>query len=222
MCGELQEAVMTTSPAQLVQFLQQENGRLQKENELLQEENRALHRYIDALKDLYSAAQRIMSEENLLDLLDEILYNAMVVLRAEDGSLLLLDEETDELVFAVVHGDIRGELRGYRISGDIGIAGWVATEGESLIVDSPRQDWRFSPQIDEAFGFVTRSILCVPMITRGKLIGVIELLNKYAEKTFTETDATLLSILAQIAATALDDMRSRFEAEENVALAQSR
>jgi GAF domain-containing protein len=197
-----------------MRFLQQENTRLQEENRALQEENRDLHRYIDALEDLYWAAQRITSEENLLDLLEQILYQAMVVLRAEDGSLLLLDEETDELVFAVVHGDIQGQLRGYRISGDIGIAGWVATEGEPLIVNNPRQDWRFSPQIDEAFGFVTRSILCVPMVTRGKLVGVIELLNKYNGDEFISTDITLLSILAHVAATALEDMRSRLELEE--------
>jgi GAF domain-containing protein len=203
-----------TSAPQLIRFLQQENTRLQDENKALQEKNQDLHHYINALEDLHWAAQRITSEENLIDLLDQILYHAMAVISAEDGSLLLLDEETDELVFAVVHGDIRGQLRGYRIGGDIGIAGWVATEGEPLIVNSPRQDWRFSPQIDEAFGFVTRSILCVPMITRGKLVGVIELLNKYNGTEFTETDATLLSILGHVAATALDDMRSRLEKEE--------
>lgn len=205
---------MSMSAPQLIRFLQQENARLQEENNSLREENRGLHRYMDALEDLYWAAQQITSEENLLDLLNHILYNAMVVLRAEDGSLLLLDEETDELVFAVVHGDIQGELRGYRISGDIGIAGWVATEGEPVISKNPRQDWRFSPQIDEAFGFVTRSILCVPMITRGKLVGVLELLNKYNGNEFIEADATLLSILAHVAATALEDMRAKLEAEE--------
>ena len=210
---------MSTSAPQLMRFLQQENTRLQEENRVLQEENRNLHRYIDALEDLYWAAQRITSEENLLDLLEQILYQAMVVLRAEDGSLLLLDEETDELVFAVVHGDIQGQLRGYRISGDIGIAGWVATESEPLIVNNPRQDWRFSPQIDEAFGFVTRSILCVPMVTRGKLVGVIELLNKYNGDEFISTDITLLSILAHVAATALEDMRSRLETEDLDAVA---
>jgi GAF domain-containing protein len=208
---------VNTSAPQLIRFLQQENARLQDENKALQEKNQDLHHYINALEDLHWAAQRITSEENLIDLLDQILYHAMAVISAEDGSLLLLDEETDELVFAVVHGDIRGQLRGYRIGGDIGIAGWVATEGEALIVNNPRQDWRFSPQIDEAFGFVTRSILCVPMITRGKLVGVIELLNKYNGTEFTEPDATLLSILGHVAATALDDMRSRLEKEEAIA-----
>ena len=208
---------MDTSAPQLIRFLQQENARLQDENKSLQEKNQDLRHYINALEDLHWAAQRITSEENLIDLHDQILYHAMAVISAEDGSLLLLDEETDELVFAVVHGDIRGQLRGYRIGGDIGIAGWVATEGEALIVNNPRQDWRFSPQIDEAFGFVTRSILCVPMLTRGKLVGVIELLNKYNGTEFTAPDATLLSILGHVAATALDDMRSRLEKEEALA-----
>jgi hypothetical protein len=63
-----------------MRFLQQENTRLQEENKGLQEQNRGLHHYLDALEDLYLAAQRITSEENLLDLLDQILYNAMVVL----------------------------------------------------------------------------------------------------------------------------------------------
>jgi GAF domain-containing protein len=95
----------------------------------------------------------------------------------------------------------------------VGIVGWVASQREPLIVDNPRQDGRFSLAVDEEFSFVTRSILCVPMITRGKLMGVIELLNK-AEGEFVETDATLLLILGQVAAIALEEMQTRLEAEE--------
>ena len=196
-----------------LRFLQQENARLQEENKTLREDSLAFRHYMEALKDLYWATQRITSEENLFKLLDQILYNALSVLRAEDGSLLLLDEETDELVFVLVHGDIRHELRGYRIKSDVGIAGWVASQREPLIVNNPRQDGRFSLDIDEEFSFVTRSILCVPMIARGKLIGVIELLNK-RDDDFAEADATLLLILGQVAAIALEEMQTRFEAEE--------
>jgi GAF domain-containing protein len=131
----------------------------------------------------------------------------------EDGSLLLLDEETDELVFVLVHGDIKNKLRGHRMKSDMGIAGWVAQKREPLIVNNPRQDIRFSLEVDEEFSFVTRSILCVPMITRGKLIGVIEVLNKQ-DNIFAEADATLLLILAQVAAIALEEMQTRLEAEE--------
>lgn len=201
-----------------LRFLQQENARLQDENKALREDSLAFRRYMEALKDLYGATQQITSEENLFALLDQILYNALSVLRAEDGSLLLLDEETNELAFVLVHGDIRNELRGYRIKSDTGIAGWVARHREPLIVNNPRQDGRFSLDIDEEFSFVTRSILCVPMMARGKLIGVIELLNKRDDE-FTEADATMLLILGQVAAIALEEMQTRLEAEEAQATA---
>ncbi len=197
-----------------LRFLQQENARLQQQIKTLEEENLALRRYVDALKNLYRAAELITAEENLFNLLDQILYNAMNLLDGEGGSLLLRDEETDELVFVLVHGDIRQKLRGYRIAGDAGIAGWVVTHGEPLIVNHPRQDMRFLPEIDELFHFVTRSILCVPMVARGKLIGVIQVLNKHDEEQFVEADASLLTILGHVAAIALEEMRFRLEAEE--------
>jgi GAF domain-containing protein len=200
-----------------LRFLQQENARLKKENDSLREENLAMRGYMSSLQELNWAAQQIISEVNLFDLLDKILFSALNVLRADDGSLLLLDQETNELVFVLVHGDIGQELRGYRISNDVGIAGWVATHRQPLIVNNPRQDWRFSEQVDVGFDFQTRSIVAVPMIARGKLVGVIELVNKRDEEGFAEADSTLLSILGVVAATALEEMQSRLEAEEAAA-----
>jgi GAF domain-containing protein len=200
-----------------LRFLQQENTRLKEENDSLREENLAMGGYMSALQELNWATQQIISEENLFDLLDKILFSALNVLRADDGSLLLLDEETNELVFVLVHGDIGQELRGYRIGSDVGIAGWVATHRQPLIVNNPRQDWRFSEQVDVGFEFQTRSILAVPMIARGRLVGVIELVNKRDDEGFAEADSTLLSILSIVAATALEEMQARLEAEEAAA-----
>ena len=197
-----------------LRFLQQENTRLKEQNKALQEENEALRHYIDALEELHWATEQIISEENLLNLLDQILYNAMSVLKAQGGSLLIRDEETGELGFVLVHGDIKKQLQGYRIEGNTGIAGWVATHREPLIVNKPRQDWRFTSQVDEAFNFFTRSLLCIPMISRDKLVGVIQLINKKNGEQFAETDIALLSILGHVAATALDDINLRLEAEE--------
>ena len=197
-----------------LRFLQQENTRLHEENRALRQENSGLRRYMDALKSLAGATQQITSEENLLVLIDQILHNAMDVLNAEGGSLLLRDDETGELAFVLVHGDVENELRGFRIRGDVGIAGWVATNRKPLIINNPRQDPRFSPEIDETFGFITRSILCVPMIARDKLIGVIELLNKRDSHEFIEADMTLLSILGPVAAIVLEELDTRLEAEE--------
>ncbi|MEM7343268.1 MAG: GAF domain-containing protein [Chloroflexota bacterium] len=209
---------MSASTSQLVRFLQQENSRLKEEKEVLQEENIAMRRYMEALEALHQAAFQITSEQNLMDLLDQILYNAMNVLQAEDGSLSLLDEETDELVFVLVHGDISDELQGFRMKSDEGIGGWVATNREALIVNDVRQDRRFFSRVDDTFNFSTQSILCVPMVTRNKLIGVIELVNKQDGGEFSETDSSLLSILAHIAAIALEEMRIKLEEEEPIAV----
>jgi GAF domain-containing protein len=202
-----------------LRFIQQENTRLKDEIETLRQENLGLRRYMDALKELYRAMQQIISQENLLGLLDQILYHAMSVLRAEGGSLLVYDDETNELVFVLVQGDARGKLQGYRIERDKGIAGWIATQQQPLIVNNARQDRRFSVEVDEKFNFTTHSIVGVPMVTRDKLIGVIEVINKQDGDPFNEFDADLLAILGHVAATALDELHARLEAEEAAAKA---
>ncbi|MCK6630468.1 MAG: GAF domain-containing protein [Anaerolineae bacterium] len=192
---------MTTSQPAL-RFLQQENVRLQEENRVLQAENGSLQSYLRTMGELYAIAQRLEEVDSPLDLLDELLYKTMRVIGAVDGSISRLDRAAGELEFVLVHGDIRQELRGYRIQADAGVAGWVVSQGEPLIVNNPRQDWRFSLEVDQEFNFVTRSIVCVPIMTPAGLVGVIELLNKPGD-TFTETDVAVLSMLSGVAAKVL-------------------
>lgn len=185
-----------------VKFLQQENVRLQEENKTLGEENQSLRRYLEAMRALYLAVQRVDIAESPLDLLDGLLYKVIEGVGAEDGSISCLDTTTGELVFVFVQGGLRQELRGYRIKGDVGIAGWVVNHREPIIVNEPRQDWRFSREVDQEFNFLTHSIACVPMITEDKLVGVIELLNKRGGE-FTDMDIAIVSMLGQIAAKVL-------------------
>jgi sigma-B regulation protein RsbU (phosphoserine phosphatase) len=199
----------------ILKFLREENQRLLDENRLLREEIMAMRGYLNGLSSLQRAAQAITAEEDPLTLLDRILYSALTVIDAEDGSILLLDEEASQLVFVVVHGELGRALTGYRIPGDLGIAGWVATNKEPQIVNNARADQRFSSYIDETFQFVTYSLLCVPMISRERVLGVIEVLNKFDQQDFNETDVDLLSTLAYLAAAAID----RMESEEKSKLA---
>jgi GAF domain-containing protein len=190
--------------SQVLKFLQQENHRLVEENRLLREEVMALRDYLAGLRMLQRAAEAIATEEDPLALLSMILYSALTVIDASDGSILLLDEETDELVFAVVHGELGSTLRGHRMPADAGIVGWVATNKEPQIVNNVRADQRFYTGVDETFHFETQSVMCVPMMSQGKVLGVIEVLNKFNRQDFTEADEDLLSTLAYIAATAID------------------
>lgn len=199
--------------AATLQHYQQENRRLRAENEKLLEENVALRSYLTVLEELYQATQEITSKDNLFELLNVILYSAMRVIRAEDGSLLLRDERSGELEFVLVHSQIQQELIGHRIPEDEGVAGWVARNKSPLIVNRPRQDPRFSDSVDSAFNFSTSGLVAVPMMTGDKLMGVIELLNKEDHTDFNNTDTLLLLILGQAAATALEEIRRHLEGD---------
>jgi GAF domain-containing protein len=137
-----------------------------------------------------------------LDLLGDLLESVLAVVGASDGSLLLVDDDTKEMVFAVVFGQAKDRLTGYRLPHGQGIAGWVATHREPQIVQDVRHDTRFSPLVDETFDFQTRSLAAMPLLDGERVLGVIEALNKI-DRPFTEVDHDLLRIVAQIAANVL-------------------
>lgn len=191
-----------------LQLLQQEKARLEKQSKTQQAEIQTMQRYVELLAKLYWSAQEIAGQKNLLDTLDQLLYQVIHVIGGADGSLSYLDPDSNELVFLIVHGQVRQQLPGYRLKSDVGVAGWVVSEGQPLIVNNPRQDWRFSLQVDEEFAFMTRCILCVPVKDKDTRLGVIQILNK-PNNNFTETDATLVSVLGHVAALALKEMDAR-------------
>jgi GAF domain-containing protein len=197
-----------STTTQTLRLLQRENADLKDENERLQEEVLALREYLRGLQALQQDAQAITSAQNLELFLGKVLYTAMKAMDAADGSLLLVDYDTDELVFAVVKGALQSKLRGYRISKTTGVAGWVATHAEPLIVDRPWLDDRFYSRVDETFGFKTISLICAPLLGQENVIGVIEVLNKFSQQAFNEIDLDLLTILAHIAAEAIERIES--------------
>jgi len=126
-----------------IRSLQLEVARLRDENRLLREEVAFLHSSIRALSALQDVIQRLKPDMNLIGLLDDLLASALAVVGARDGSLLLLDEDTGELAFAVVHGEARERLVGYRLAPGHGIAGWVAQHKTPQIVQDASGDPRF-------------------------------------------------------------------------------
>jgi signal transduction protein with GAF and PtsI domain len=195
---------MSTGDAQFVRFLQQECSRLKDENQLLDDEVRSLRQYIRALQEFQETVRHFTPQHDTLALLDETMACALKLLDAADGSLMLIDEETNELVFVLVHGTVRQMLEGYRFDRRLGIAGQVAESGEPAVFNDVRGVPCFLPEVDERFGFVTRSVVAAPLVARGRVLGVLEVLNKRTEEGFTEDDTSVLSVLATLAALALD------------------
>jgi GAF domain-containing protein len=195
-----------------IRFLQQENLRLRNEIENLTKQNQRLQLHLTKITDLYWANQRIATEEDPLEVISQLLYQIINVIEAGDGSISRLDEETNELVFLFSHGELQQQLPGHRIKSDLGIAGWVVENHQPIIVNNPRQDWRFSQEVDDEFNFYSRSIVSVPIISYDQLLGVIQLVNKQ-DNEFTEADIALLLILGQVTATAMQAVESRSELE---------
>jgi GAF domain-containing protein len=193
-----------STTTQTLRLLQRENIELKEENERLQEEVLALREYLQGLRALQQEAQAIISAQDLELFLSKILYTALKAMDAADSSLMLVDYDTDELVFVMVKGMLQSTLEGYRFPKTAGVAGWVATHAEPLIVDRPRLDERFYSRVDETFGFETISLICVPLLGQDKVIGVMEVLNKFSGQAFNEVDSDLLTILAHIAAEAIE------------------
>jgi GAF domain-containing protein len=196
----------------LSRTLRREVARLQEENESLREEVRTLREYLDALHALMDAVDDLDPSAQIMPLLDRMLHNAMVVTNANDGSLLVVDEETEELVFVLAHGDIGQEpLSGHRIPPGKGIAGWVVKNEQPTIVNNAYADDRFYAGVDQAFEFQTNSILAAPIVGGGRILGVIEVLNKQSGLRFGTPDQTLLTLLCRFAGEVLHTMIQRDE-----------
>jgi len=149
----------------------------------------------------------INSTLNVSEVLSHLMRHANRVTGSVSSTLMLLDPGTNELVFSVPTGPKSDKLVDIRIPSGEGIAGWVAETGQYTLVSDVKKDPRFYPNVDKLTGFKTKSILCVPLKAKSKLIGVLEVINKTDGTIFTEEDAILLSIFASQAAMSIENAR---------------
>jgi signal transduction histidine kinase len=155
----------------------------------------------------YQMGQAMVSTFDLGKLLRDTMQLATNVMDAGAAVLMLIDEEAEELVFEVTHGPGTAGFRQQRIGMDEGVVGWVATHGEPVVIDDVSKDQRFSREVDTRTGFLTRSVLCVPLQIKGKTIGVLEVLNKFSGNGFDQEDLQLAMTMAAQAAIAIENAR---------------
>ncbi len=138
-------------------------------------------------------------------ILDIIMEKTNELVKAEAGSVLLLDDDTNELYFELTEGEKKNDIKRFRLKVGEGIAGWVALHGEPLIVEDVATDTRFCNKIDDSLDFMTRSILCVPLKSKGKILGVLEVINKIDGGPFGQKELDLLLTLVDQAAIAIEN-----------------
>lgn len=137
--------------------------------------------------------------------LELALHQAEDLCRAETSSIWELDDESGELFFRVVRGKAAGSIKDLRVPLGEGIVGDVALSGRPAIVNDVRADSRWHG--DAAIGFETRAILAVPLIARGRVIGVLQVLNPVEGSRFTDDDLRRMRLFAGLLATAIENAR---------------
>ncbi len=172
------------------------------------------------LATLNDIAAVVTSSLNTREVYHLVMEKINEYFRVDAGSLLMLDEETDELVFVMTLEAGEEKLFGVRIPRGQGIVWSVAESQQPDIVNDVQNDPRFFPDVSDSVGYEVKTLLCVPIVVKGRTIGVIELLNK-RDGLFTEEEAERLARMAATIGVAIENarlfqtvttVRDRFEA----------
>jgi GAF domain-containing protein len=168
-------------------------------------------RFAEDLKNtltLAAATGRISSPVAHRRLVEMILESAAAVIGARAGSLFLIDPSTDELIFEEAIGPRDERIEGSRMPISQGIAGLVATSGEPMAISDARDDPRVFKEIGDRIGYRPDSLLCVPLFSGDRVIGVLQMLDKIGEPAFSAKDMRTLGMFANQAAVALELSRT--------------
>jgi len=182
---------------------------VQQEAEARRALEQELHELRQRVKEqeVVSEISRILSASlDPQEVLRQMLREVNRALGTQAASVLLVDEATGELVFQVADSPGAQEMTTLRLKSGQGVAGWVVRHGQPVLLSDACRDPRFYKGIDAATGLTTRDLLCVPLVVKGRIIGVLEVMNK-AEGTLDESDLRLVTALAPSAAVAIENAR---------------
>jgi len=164
-------------------------------------------RQLQELTIFHDVAKALTSSLDLDSILQTIMEKMAEYFRPDTWSLLMVDDQRNELYFAIAVGDAAEALKNVRLKVGEGIAGWVAKHGERLLVPDVYTDPRFAKRIDEMTKWETRSIICVPLRSKHRVLGVIQLVNVNMEG-FSDQEVFFLQSLCDYAAIAIENARS--------------
>ena len=162
---------------------------------------RAQARRLAVLSDISRAANSVLEPRKVMEI---VMERAQDLIQAQAWSLLLVDEKDHTLSFELVMGEKVDEVSNYRIKIGQGVAGWVVQYKRPLIINDVRKDRRFDARVDLLTGYKTRSVLCAPLISRGRIIGAVELLNK-RRGPFNDDDLQMVMTLVEPGAIAIEN-----------------
>lgn len=175
----------------------------------------ALQRRVNELVTLNHVGQLVNSSLDLQATLRAVTESTTALLDVAAASVVLVDQEAHDLWFAAASGEAAEFVLSKRLALGQGILGWVVDHGEPLLIADAKQDTRHFAAFDEKSGFMASSILCVPLIAKGRTIGAIETMNKRTGP-FVDEDLRLLAMLANPAAAAIENARLYEQSQQEI------
>lgn len=177
--------------------LESKNRRLLQENEVLRQRNREL----ELISQAFLAINSSLELDRVLSTILEAIRNLFGVV---GSSIWLIDPDSGEVVCRQAAGFQRNIVKGWRLSPGKGVAGWVSSRGESLVLPDTREDLRHFPLVADKMKVELRSIVSVPMRVKSEVIGALQVVDKQVGR-FNDTHATLLALLADASGTAIEN-----------------
>lgn len=161
---------------------------------------------LDSYLRLIEISRDLASTLDLDTLLDDIVRASADITHAEAASILLYDDTSRQLYFQVATNIDEPTMRGLVVPLEKSIAGWIVTNRKSVRIDDAHKDLRFFSDVEQTVGYPTTSLLGIPLITKNKVVGVLEVINKKRGK-FTDPDESMLTVLGAQAAVAIENAR---------------
>ncbi len=150
------------------------------------------------------AAGVVGSTESFQELLESVVRVARSIFGAKASSILLLDEDTNELVFEAVVGEGEESLLGMRFPASHGVAGWVLATRTPLVLEDVRNDPRFDADVASGTGYVPNGLMAAPLLHDERALGVLEVLDRPERAHFSLREMDLLGLFANQAAIAVE------------------
>jgi K+-sensing histidine kinase KdpD len=163
-------------------------------------------RTLDSYLRVIEISRDLASTLDLDTLLNDIVRAAADITHAEAASILLYDDTARQLYFQVATNIDEPTMRGLVVPLEKSIAGWIVNNKESLRIDDAHKDDRFFSDVEQSIGYETKNMLGIPLITKNKVVGVLEVVNKKRGK-FTDPDESMLTVLGAQAAVAIENAR---------------
>lgn len=205
---------MQQPPDDLMQALAQAQETVERqarEIEVLRQQA-GVEQFAQTLRKLLVSTQNtsiILSPFTRDHLLEIVVTTAASVIEARSGSLFLLDEEAQDLIFEVAIGPVAQEVKKFRVPLGHGIAGMVALAGQPMAIADTAQTAQFARDIAASVNYIPHNILCVPLFYDDQVIGAIELLDKIGKDSFSPQDMETLGLFANISAVAIAQIQAQ-------------